>query len=1519
MLSSDALASKQAVDFFGGSGGLGGQFSAAHGVAVNDTGVGPASAGDVYVTDGRSVTAGNRILRFGRDDGGTPGNTPADTVDDSYFFISAWGADVIKPGAPGDTGSGYEICTVAADCQPGTASGANGSFDFTNSSSGKLAVDPDTGDVYVSDSSNNRVSVYSGTGTFLRSFGRDVVASGPGNAGSGYEVCVAANGDSCKAGTAGSGIGQLDHPAAIAVSPDGNAASGTIYVADPANQRVSTYGLDGTSPAAFGSAQFAANEPREVAVDSRAIVYADNRLNAGQIERYDSANANGGGIGFLDPLRSAISEQQELDRNATAGQYRLTFNGDTTSDLAFNASKDQVDAALEALPSIGAGNVVVNCGCPGGQPIGPYTITFDQDLANTDVSQLVVSAGTTPFSGGSIAVSTVQQGFANGGVNERQDVAVSATAGTFKLSFDPDGAGPRPAETTVDLPFDVKPRDDGNDDGLLNSVQDALVALPSVPKNSVAVAPIELGRIGLDPYVISFKGALGAMNQAQLTCSNGATPLSGGSGCSVDTAIQGQGGLLPVSSNADSATSALAVDPDSDGAGPDSDVLYVGRSFDFQAIQQFGPINTPGLTAPPATEDDRHGTFGVFKTAGLGVEPTTGRLYAAGDGDAGPGVYVLDQTGPPPTATVDSCDNLTPTSADCHATVDPNGPPATHYHFEYSADGQRWTSLPDGVVGIQQDPQPVSQHIEPLPFGLDPNTSYQVRIVVGRRFAEPVTSDPLTLTTADAPPLAETNGAPVRSASTAQLNGRVTPLGNPTSFHFEYGSLGPCSANPCASTAATSAGNGQLTRFVGAKLSGLDPGTTYHYRLVADNGVGAPVAGADMTVATRSSDELSGQSDQFPGPPDSDRAWELVSASDTSGNPAASLFYPAVFSDNGERALYSLSGGSPVSSTGFAGNPHFAQRTPAGWQTKRITPARDQLVGGGWYGAYASGDLSTVLMANNNAFGNGAGGTDIAQIWRANADSSPSLLLQTSAANQLLEPLNLSRDGTRALAFLQNQAFDPQHPTTLTNLYELGPASPRLVSLLPGGAVGPCGVVIGDPFPRSTHWLSDDGSRAIFATNPSPPCSGPDSVRQLYVRDLVSDQTTWISGPALSGLTCEANLLNSTPTAVFFSTRTRLASEDLEPSGCASAGGSGSGAAGGSNDIYRFDLSSGDLACLTCVIPGFNADVVAIPPLSSINVSDDGSRIYFASAHQLVRGAPTNAIYRLDVDSGSLAYVLPSDQGIGLTQTRVVATPDGANLAVASAEALLNPIGGTSDNAGTRQFYLYDDGDGSVVCVTCPQDGSAPLANLSGDLNNVPQDLMKGLNNTGTLSADGETLAFASVSPLVSADQNTGPSSHRVSGEDVYEWRDGRLLLVTDGKTSWAGDLGVTVLGITPSGRDIFFSAAAAYTADAIDALPRFYDARIGGGFHFPEPPPPCSLEDCQGPASPAPADPGSGSSAETDGNLTPPPDCSRAEAALAKAKKRLHEAKGHKARARARKAVKKAKKKLAKCQGGQK
>jgi hypothetical protein len=90
-------------------------------------------------------------------------------------------------------------------------------------------------------------------------------------------------------------------------------------------------------------------------------------------------------------------------------------------------------------------------------------------------------------------------------------------------------------------------------------------------------------------------------------------------------------------------------------------------------------------------------------------------------------------------------------------------------------------------------------------------------------------------------PLAETlcAGAGTTAASSltptaAQLNGTVVPNGSPARYHFQWG-LTASYGKELAGGETGSAG----TAGVSGTLSGLAPGETYHYRVVAENSLGA--------------------------------------------------------------------------------------------------------------------------------------------------------------------------------------------------------------------------------------------------------------------------------------------------------------------------------------------------------------------------------------------------------------------------------------------------------------------------------------------------------------------------------------------------------------------------------------------------------------------------------------------------------------------------------------------------------
>lgn len=105
------------------------------------------------------------------------------------------------------------------------------------------------------------------------------------------------------------------------------------------------------------------------------------------------------------PYQATTEEIQTLTEGGSGlTSFTITFGGQTTESLDDDATAAQVQEALEALSTIGAGNVEVT-----GGPLatGPFSVKFVGDLANTDVAAMT----TTPTGGtGTVVVATATAG-----------------------------------------------------------------------------------------------------------------------------------------------------------------------------------------------------------------------------------------------------------------------------------------------------------------------------------------------------------------------------------------------------------------------------------------------------------------------------------------------------------------------------------------------------------------------------------------------------------------------------------------------------------------------------------------------------------------------------------------------------------------------------------------------------------------------------------------------------------------------------------------------------------------------------------------------------------------------------------------------------------------------------------------------------------------------------------------------------------------------------------------------------
>jgi hypothetical protein len=239
-------------------------------------------------------------------------------------------------------------------------------------------------------------------------------------------------------------------------------------------------------------------------------------------------------------------------------------------------------------------------------------------------------------------------------------------------------------------------------------------------------------------------------------------------------------------------------------------------------------------------------------------------------------------------------------------------------HFEYSLDGDNWTSTPDqaGIIG------PGETVVSTDLADLRPNSSYSVRLTVSNDdFSD--TSSTATFATAAIPPEVTSRPVSDRGANSAVLSGSVTPFGQQTTYYFEYG----VTAAYGNSTPAAGAGAGYDFRSVSTALSSLAAATTYHYRLVAQNATGT-TASADATFRTRVQSEPT-------------RAYEQVTPVDKHGM-TLSVIGPYQAALDGNAILYS--GRSAANLPGTASSTvsvaYAALRGESGWDLRQLDVAQ---------------------------------------------------------------------------------------------------------------------------------------------------------------------------------------------------------------------------------------------------------------------------------------------------------------------------------------------------------------------------------------------------------------------------------------------------------------------------------------------------------------------------------------------------------------------------------------------------
>ncbi len=228
---------------------------------------------------------------------------------------------------------------------------------------------------------------------------------------------------------------------------------------------------------------------------------------------------------------------------------------------------------------------------------------------------------------------------------------------------------------------------------------------------------------------------------------------------------------------------------------------------------------------------------------------TAGRSIQLGAGLAGNGfadysvaapTIGVNQVTPLPVVTTGSASAVAATTATVSGTVNAKGV-STTVTFQYGETltyGSSAAATPSPVTGSADTPVSASL------TGLIAGRTYNFR-VVGTSANGTANGTNQTFTT-PGPPSAVTGAASVVTNNSATLAGNVTANGASTNVIFEYGQTTTYGSSVAATPSPVT---GSIATAVSAALSGLIPGTTYHYRVVASSTNGN-TEGADQTFTT---------------------------------------------------------------------------------------------------------------------------------------------------------------------------------------------------------------------------------------------------------------------------------------------------------------------------------------------------------------------------------------------------------------------------------------------------------------------------------------------------------------------------------------------------------------------------------------------------------------------------------------------------------------------------------------------